>query len=424
MHRTFDTIKIKIVSLLRWSERYTKTDMVYLASGGFWLGLGQVVSSLSALALAIAFANLVPQETYGTYKYLLSLAALFAIFTLPGMNTAVARAVARGSEATVLAATKARVLWSFVGTLAAFAGAGYYFINGNMELAIALAIIGAMLPLFDTFTVYNGYLVGTRNFKKQSLFHLISQSVSIASLITALFLTDNVLILLLAYFIPLSLVRFFLYQKIAREIAPGEPDKETLTYGKHLSLINVLGAVVSNIDKILLWKFFGPTQVAIYTFALAIPEQMKGPLKGVGELAFPKFAAQSSEQICENMPSLWRKLTLYAGGLLILSLLYILAAPFIFQLLFPQYMESVIYSQVFMLASFALVGIIPMTIISAQKKLKEQYIFSIVQPILQTILFVIAIPLFGIWGAILARVIMRGLYILLTFGIFYLSFRK
>lgn len=381
--------------------------MVYLASGGFWLTTGQVISSLSAFSLAIAFANLLPPETYGTYKYLLSIAAIFSIFTLPGMNTAIARSVARGNEITICVATKTRVIWSFLGTLAAFAGATYYFINDNLELAIALAIIGAVLPFFDTLTTYNGQLTGKRAFKKQSIFHLLSQSVSTGSLVTALLLTNNVHLLLLAYFIPLAVTRFVLYKKITKTTSAGTPDRETITYGKHLSLISVLGVVASNIDKILLWKFLGPAQLAIYTFALAIPEQLKGPLKGVGDLAFPKFAAQTNEQIRKNMSSLWRKLALYAVGLVVISALYILAAPYIFKVFFPQYMESVLYSQIFSISLVTSISAILLSKLEAQKKIKTQYIINTIHPLTQIILLVILIPLFGIFGAVAAFIISR-----------------
>ena len=43
-----DKIKNKTYKLLRKSEKYTKTDMVYLTKGGFWLTLGQIISSTSA----------------------------------------------------------------------------------------------------------------------------------------------------------------------------------------------------------------------------------------------------------------------------------------------------------------------------------------------------------------------------------------
>ena len=61
------TIKNRIILLLRKSEKYTKTDMVYLFSGGSWLVVGQIISSVSALALAVLFANLARVSIVG-YK--------------------------------------------------------------------------------------------------------------------------------------------------------------------------------------------------------------------------------------------------------------------------------------------------------------------------------------------------------------------
>src|SRR3989344_3749954 len=100
--------------------------------------------------------------------------------------------------------------------------------------------------------------------------------------------------------------------------------------------MSVLNTVAGQIDKILLWQFLGPVQVATYAFAIAIPEQLKGPLKGMGGIVLPKFAAQSPEEILRSIPLLWRKLGLYAVGLFCISAAYIVAAPYIFAFLFPQ----------------------------------------------------------------------------------------
>jgi O-antigen/teichoic acid export membrane protein len=287
-------IKSRFYLLLKKSEKITKTDMLYLTKGGFWLSIGQMITFASLIILSISFANFVPATVYGTYKYVLALAGILSIFTLPGMTTAVARAITRGDGSTIHSALKLRIIWSIPGALIGLSAAAYYFYKDNLTLSIALAIIAITLPFFDTFTLYNAHLTGTRNFKKQSLFHLVSQSVSILSLLITLLLTDNVLWLIAAYFVPLTIVRMVLYRISVPKQNEGT-DNETLTYGKHLSLINVLGVIASNIDTLMLWQFLGPQKVAIYTFALAIPEQIKGPLKGISELAFPKFAIQSSE---------------------------------------------------------------------------------------------------------------------------------
>lgn len=400
--KVIQRLKNHLYRLLRWSEQYTKTDMVYLAHGGFWLTVGQVVSTASTLALAIAFANLVPSETYGTYKYLLAVAAIFSLFTLPGMNTAIARSVARGDRSTVRTATKMRIVWGLLGTFAAFAGSTYYFVNGNVELATALILIGAFLPVFDTYTLYNAYFTGTQNFKKQSLFYFISQGLSTLLMIVALIFTHNVLILLLAYFIPLATIRFLIYKKTEKEFTFDTPDKNTLDYGKHLSFLDIFGIVAGNIDKVLLWKFLGPVQLAIYAFAVAIPEQIKGPLKGISSVALPKFSTQTPEYIRLFYRSFWYKVAIYSFVLFIISLIYIGVAPLIFKFLFPNYLESVIYSQVLALSLFTGAQSIPATLLSAHKRTRIQYILTITRALIQSILLIMLIPQFGVMGAVVA----------------------
>lgn len=412
-------IKGRLFDVLLWSESYVKTDMVYLASGSFWLTLGQAVSSLSALALAVAFANLVPPETYGTYKYILSLAGLFAIFSLPGMNTALSQGAAQGKEAAIHAVTRARIIYASVGSIFALIGSAYYFFNENVQLSLALLIIAATLPLFDTLTTYLAYLVGKRRFDLRTKYNALTQIASTVILLTTILFTDSFILILLAYFLPLASIRAALYYYTVRSIpsmATEEDNNEVKRYGKHLTAMQILSMAANEVDKILIWKFLGPVQVAVYTFALAIPEQIKGPLKGIGELAFPKFAAQTPEQIKAGLPALFRKLALYALGLFSISLLYALAAPYIFQLIFPQYMESVPYSQLFALAMVTNVASIPIALLSAQKKTSVQYVISIIQPVIAIGLLILLIPLYGIMGAIVALMLSKFITVAIYLG--------
>src|SRR3989338_1976898 len=142
----YERVRGRLYRFLRWSERYTKTDMVYLASGGFWLTLGQIISSAATFGLAIAFANLLPKETYGTYKFILSIAGILSVLTLPGMMTALTQAVARGFEGSVIPALKLRVRWGMLAGLGNLVVATYYYFNGNTKLTISFLIVAAFLP--------------------------------------------------------------------------------------------------------------------------------------------------------------------------------------------------------------------------------------------------------------------------------------
>ena len=415
-----------LVRALRRSQAYTKTDMLYLASGGFWYVVGQSIASLSALALAIAFANLVSPDIYGTYKYILSLAGICAIASLPGMNTAIARTVAQGNESVIHTATHSRMRHAMVGSLFAIAGSAYYLYNGNAELSLALLIIALTLPFFDTLTGYLFYFVGQRRFNLRTKYYATTQVIGMLILIGTLFFTNNLLLILLAYFLPLSLMRAVQYMHVVRDIphTSSPKDAETARYGKHLTAMQILGTIGGEMDKILLWKFLGPAQVAIYTFALAIPEQFKGPLKGIGELAFPKFSAQTPEYISENLPALWRKLAWYGLGLFGLSLIYIVLAPYLFPLIFPQYSASIPYSQLFALSLVTNIASIPIALLAAQQKTSLQYTLSFVQPMIAIGLFVLLIPTYGILGAVIAQLVSKSITAVSYMGTLYVVFTK
>ena len=148
------------VRALRWSQKYTKTDMLYLASGSFWYVAGQVITSLSTLALAVAFANLVSPEVYGTYKYVLSLAGIFSIASLPGISTAIARAVARGNESVIHAATRSRILHACAGSAVASREARIISLMETWSFTLRFSS-SRLLYLFDTFTAYLSFFVGS-----------------------------------------------------------------------------------------------------------------------------------------------------------------------------------------------------------------------------------------------------------------------
>ena len=111
MKNLINIARNKTHRILRKSEKYTKTDMVYLAKGGFWITAGQAISSGSIFLLAITFANLIPQETYGTYKYVLSITGILSILTLRGMDTTVLQAIARNFEGVLLPVLKTKIKW-------------------------------------------------------------------------------------------------------------------------------------------------------------------------------------------------------------------------------------------------------------------------------------------------------------------------
>ena len=393
-------LKQKIYNLLRWSEKWTKTDMVYLAKGGFWLTSGQVVSSISAFLLAIAFANLLPKETYGTYKYVLSLVGILSVFTLSGMGTSLTRSVARGFEGSLIPILKEKIKWGLIGSLLSLGIAIYYYLNGNLTLTICFTITAIFLPLMDSLGIYGTLLNGRKNFRLSTKYDVITKLISSALIILILIFFKNVFLILFTYFISYTSLRFIFLKLIIKKQRPNsETESDTISYGKHLSLLEIIETIAKNLDKILLWHFLGAVSLATYFFAIMIPKQMQIFSRQTITLAFPKLANKSIHEIKKT---LLIKIQKYFIILVPLTGLYIMIAPYIYKVFFPQYMESIIYSQIFVLIIlFTPISHIQ-TVLTTHAKTKQLYVLKIILPFLRITLLFSLLPFYGIMGAIAA----------------------
>ena len=391
------------VHLLRWSEKYTKTDMIYLAQGSAWSAIDTILSALISLATALAFANLIPKETYGTYQYVLVVADLFGILVLGGVDTASARSVARGMEGSIFDGLRAKIRWGLLGGAGSVMLGAYYLAHTNRTLGWAFIIIGIFIPFWEAPTLYAGYLQGKKRFDLATACDVIGQLIPALVLIPCLFLTHNLFIILAAYLLSWGGVRALLFWLTIHLLPPNRArDPDMVTYGKHLTVMTAVSTVASSADDVLLWHFLGPAAVAIYIFAQAIPTRAAGVIKTITRLAFPKFAATDSITLKQTLP---RKVILLFGISLLGALAYILCAQFIFTLFFPQYLASVHYSQLLAL----IIAMQPFNLfssaLSAQAKKKALYIYNFAVPAVRLILLFSLIPPFGIWGAVFALVI-------------------
>lgn len=385
---------------MRYSQKYTKTDMVYLAKGGFWLNLGQGIASVAGLGLAVAFANLLNPETYGTFKFVISFTAILSIPCLQGMNQAVVRAVSRGKEGVLLPALKTKIKWGIFGGLGALLLAGYYFYNDNSVLGISFLIMAGFIPFFSNLNIWVHYLNGKKNFKALAKYQAGARIAVVAVIVAALFFTQNLFILLFVHFASNTLIKTAILFLTLKKFPPNsEHDPPSIGYGKHLSLMGILGPISNQIDKILIFHFLGPIQVAVYTFSLRPIKELKKPLGSLNKLTLPKLSQRDPEELKRSIPA---KMLKMLAVLIPVTGLYILIAPYFYQLLFPQYIEATAYSQVFALSLLFFPKMLMGQSLTAHARKKQLYILNISTPALKIILLVSLLPFFGIWGAMIA----------------------
>lgn len=399
-------LKSKVYNLLRWSEKYTKTDMIYLTKGSFWLTFGQIGTTAIIFALSIGYANLIPQETYGTYKYVISIAGLLASFALRNMGVPVIQAVARGYEGVLIPALKARIKWGTLGSIACLGVAFYYYLQSNTTLFISFLLIAAFLPLMEPFGSFSHFLEGKKLFKNSQVYELISQISVAAIMFAVLIISGNLYLMLLAYFGSWTALHIFFFALTVRKNRPSKNyDPETIPYGKHLSVIGIIGTIIASLDNIIIFHFLGAAELAVYSFAILPIIHLQGLMGKLGVLAMPKFAQRPLQEI---RLLLWKRIKfLFVLGMGI-SLVYIIIAPPVFKIFFPKYIGSIFLSQVF---SVSIVLSLIQSILAAalNSKLtiipkKILYLLNVSGIISIVFMFAFIKP-FGAMGVILAKII-------------------
>lgn len=393
---------------LRWSERYTKTDMLYLARGSFWLSLGQMVSMIVGFALSVTFANLIPKDVYGNYKFVFSIAGFLSAFTLTTMGTAITQAVARGFEGAFARGFRTYLAWSIPSVLAAFALAGYYLLQGNTGVGYSLIIVAIFSPLLYGFNLYDAYLQGKRDFRRSAMYGLflgVLPPVSLMALAFLGFRTSVPLFFLVYYPIIVGLSAIFHFRTRTLYRPRNTADPGTDRYAWHLFFMNIPGRIASYLDKILVFHFLGAVPLAVYSFALA-PSQYALRFNGIiGTLALPKLAARDIPTIKKTLP---RKILLHCLVAAAVTALYLLLIPYAFRLVFPKYMDAIPYARALGLTILLAPGVwLSQTLVAHMRK-RELYILNIVNPAVELGLYAILLPYFGLWGIVWA-VVLSGL---------------
>lgn len=387
-------------------QRFARTDIRYIYRGGFWLGVAQFVTGASVFALSVAFANLVPQSVYGTYKFILSYGTLFLAFSLTGIGDAIVREAARGNNNSLLHGFVASLKWSFFIALGGLAFATYYYTQENTVLAVSFFLLGIILPFKQAFGWYESFLEGKKNFRFKALTRLIYGVSTSGIMIGALFLTQDVVILVSTYLLIQLAVYGSLFFVVLRKyhISYSPHDSSFLRFSKHLSLMNILAKVSSNADKLILFHTFGAMQLAVYSFALAPVKELNLINHTMKLLAMPKISKRSPEELQKHLP---RKVFLYFLLYMFIIAIYWIAAPFLYQLLFPKYLEAVFISQITsLLLLFAPFVFFKKSLI-AHKYTRALYVIQLATPIARIVGLFTLIPIFGIIGAVLGLLVGR-----------------
>jgi polysaccharide transporter, PST family len=419
-----EKLKIKIYNLLRWSQKYTKTDMVYLFKGGSILSLGKFLNIFIAFGMSIIWANFVPKEVYGQYKYLLSFVGIFSLFSLTGMGTSLTQSLSRKNNLNLInRVLKIKIKWSLIGTaLGLILSSYYFFIESNSTLALTFLLISVFHVFINNFTIYQSILVGQRKFDALIKANILTHLISTISIVITIFLTKSLIILLFVYLVINSLlqIKIFFYVK-NKYTNKTEKDKkeeqEVIKYGKQLSALGILSNAANYLDSLIIFNFISPVSLAIYTFAKALPDQFKGLMKNMHSLIVPKISNNDPKDIKSGLN---KKISYLMIIGFMVFLLYFIFTPLIFNTFYPKYTESIKYTQLIALGFVVLPARVYLdSIFNAHRLKKSQNFRTIFTNIFFIVTLLILTPLWGIYGVITSKLI--SYYLSFFFSFFFLK---
>jgi len=252
----------------------------------------------------VALLHLLPVATYGKMQFVLACAAMAELLALPGAPVALLQLAAKASTNMLGTVLRWRMLAATGGLIALLATAGYYQYRGETDLAWALAGFAMLFPL-SALNCATQILIGQEALKTLIRFEYTVRLLQMAATLTAAMLTPDRLVLLV---VPAQAIAALAYGGLAwRWLRGGKsPDaaekRDELRYVLKRSALAIMPMVDGRIDRVLVGSYFGPAELAIYSAARFVMEQLKSAYMAFYNVLLPVFSRLPLDEINARLP--------------------------------------------------------------------------------------------------------------------------
>lgn len=384
-------INTKIIDITQKVQAKLNLDIAYFVRSAFWGGAQQVVGVVSGLIVSYLFGHFISKSLFGQYNLVISYISLFTFVSLPGIDTAMVRSVGLGYDASLPYAFTKKLKYSLIGVPLIFFLAIYYFNLKNPAVAATLLIVAFLFPFIHSFGIYTSFLTSKKKFRLLASTAIASSVFFVLTHALSILLAPSLLSLTVAYVLALVIPAMLGYRTSHAFINTQKVDTHLLSYGKFLTLINILPWISGHIGNILLAHFIGIESLAIYSVASRLLISVQKNFIVFHKPVRAKLAQQSNQEHLRTLLSHSSKLLLI--GFILAAGMWILTPYYVHFFFTDTYSEAIRYGQ---LLSLALIPM-PLTWVLAdmmvyQRKKKIQFYSATVSPILKIILYLVLIP--------------------------------
>jgi O-antigen/teichoic acid export membrane protein len=378
-----------------------------LFHGAAALLLLRFIQLSSALAGTYFVARSMGKNEFGEYNMVLNSVGILTIFTLSGLNNSLMQAVARGYEGTFRACVPLAFACSFIGSAILLGMSAYYFVLEQNQLGWSLSAAALLFPFAHGLVQWKSVIIGRARFE-QLLVHDGASSILTYGLIIVsvrLYPGQYVFPIVLTVLVP-AFYNVGLTLLNLRAIRPEAPvEQQNVRYGMKITLYSGLGAIGSNLDRVLLFFLLSPAALATFVAASRIPDLLGGIIQDVSAVLAPRLSKHPA--YTKRMDRIFSVLSLAYGAAIVVFAFS--ALPTAVKLLFgDNYAEAIPYAQA--LACAVAVGNLA--------NLRFRYVRSridargfrditLFSSLVRLVAFLALVPPFGLVGAVVAAFIYR-----------------
>lgn len=376
----------------------------------FWLGTAQFFRRVLKLVLVVVAARVLGPDGFGTFNYVLSIMALFYLFSDWGIDALVVRDYQQkkeGKEQYIQGALFLRLVLVFIALI--FSMAGFFFLSPEFHRLSFFLTIYFFLSALREFmsTLFRAQQKMERDFALAFSEVFFTTGLGVALLL----LRRDVVSLGIAYAVGTLfsvVVGVLLLWRVAY-IRP-RVDKKVIRYflvsGMPLAFFGILGYIFFSSDQVLLGYFKGTEQVGYYTVATRIISILNVIPAVIMGAFYPYLASQAENK--QRMQEIFKMAVLFLVALgVIVSGASMILAPFLVPFIFGS--EYVFSVQIFSFFVWILVFMFPSAFLDhfflSYHKQWQNFFLSTFCALFDLLLNIIFIPIYGIWGALVSSII-------------------
>lgn len=388
--------------MIKEESKILKFDKV-IFNNSIYTIIGLLISYTVSLITSVIITRFVSKEIYGNYRFIISVFAIFSIFTIPGLRTGLFKSISQNYDGTYNKSLRFSLKFSIIGIISLIIFGLILSFNdkfeNNFETGITIIICGLFISLFYSLDLWQFLLKGKERFKAFVVQNALISIIHLGLVILLLIVFDfyNVFLLIILYITVKSALNVIFSIRSQKYINNKNLDPNWKKQGLSLTILDLSALIFSSSDSVIMGIFLPLESIAIFSITLLIGNGIIIVIKSMIEVWVPRIYRHKSDLTIKNM------FFIFLISFIVPFLLgFIIHLPILF-LYTSKYESVILFTQIYIyIIPFHVFNTFLILYLIKHNYNKELNISKIITILLTLLLSFILIPIYGIMGAIIS----------------------